>query len=651
MGAFLWVEKMPEVENVTQPTGAGSVYVGNSADPRNQIAAAIAAAANAVIAAASVAADQALVAGDKVTVEGLTAIVEAIYGQIVTGFKTQVSGYKTYADLVAALALLDINGDPVIKSDTLHRITNDPDPLKNWLYQWDGVTLTKSSRDDLAALSIEVANRSALIKNLGTDFDFVGSDDFLQGRIGEGLLYIQNLFTAKNEGGDSFDLIGSDYFRFARVSPTMSEFAGLKVIDDGSGGLRVVGSDHFVIVDFNDLTPQPEPVPEVISVTQPLFNSPLVTFSGQPVFVDVASLVGQRSLVNRTRNLLATISDQSGKGFEQSRETLRFLSSEYSSGGFLTLCDTANNTNTICRVPLVLRTAPVGLTGQANKNVLMIGDSITNRGIASLTKSYLSGYGYNTTFVGTLKTALDSQSSTQTGGEYAEAREGHETGDYTYRYTDRVQIVSVGGEETYLSLGLTDKTAAREFNPFLRAATGDDSPSIVRNGYVFDCAFYQSRFAATSQPVPTPDVVLIMLGTNNSRDRDGSALATEYAEDMAQMINSAKAAWPSAKIIVGMHNTSSTLDRETAWETEYAPMLRALINLRNTISGLIVAPIHALTPSEIGFSITTGSATTDSVTGALIGGLADDIHPQLSGRYNLAHVLASYTAAAIQNLI
>ena len=50
--------------------------------------------------------------------------------------------YLTYAELEAAKTTLPTN--------SFARVTNDPDPVNNWLWQWDGTTLTKSDRDDLA---------------------------------------------------------------------------------------------------------------------------------------------------------------------------------------------------------------------------------------------------------------------------------------------------------------------------------------------------------------------------------------------------------------------------------------------------------------------------------------------------------------------
>ncbi|MFZ3193898.1 MAG: hypothetical protein WA154_11925, partial [Moraxellaceae bacterium] len=61
--------------------------------------------------------------------------------------------YLTYAALDAAKATLPAN--------SFARVTNDPTPENNWLWQWDGTTLTKSDRDDLAQALAAVADEVA----------------------------------------------------------------------------------------------------------------------------------------------------------------------------------------------------------------------------------------------------------------------------------------------------------------------------------------------------------------------------------------------------------------------------------------------------------------------------------------------------------
>lgn len=68
--------------------------------------------------------------------------------------------YLTYAALDAAKATLPTN--------SFARVTNDPTAANNWLWQWNGTTLTKSARDDLAQANASIALKPNLnlFKNL-----------------------------------------------------------------------------------------------------------------------------------------------------------------------------------------------------------------------------------------------------------------------------------------------------------------------------------------------------------------------------------------------------------------------------------------------------------------------------------------------------
>ena len=66
--------------------------------------------------------------------------------------------YLTYAALDADKATLPTN--------SFARVTNDPNPANNWLWQWNGTVLTKSDRDDLAVALAGDAALLALINSL-----------------------------------------------------------------------------------------------------------------------------------------------------------------------------------------------------------------------------------------------------------------------------------------------------------------------------------------------------------------------------------------------------------------------------------------------------------------------------------------------------
>ena len=60
----------------------------------------------------------------------------------ITPLQGATRAYLTYAELDADKATLPAN--------SFARVTNDPTPANNWLWQWNGTVLTKSERDDLA---------------------------------------------------------------------------------------------------------------------------------------------------------------------------------------------------------------------------------------------------------------------------------------------------------------------------------------------------------------------------------------------------------------------------------------------------------------------------------------------------------------------
>ena len=271
--------------------------------------------------------------------------------------------------------------------------------------------------------------------------------------------------------------------------------------------------------------------------------------------------------------------------------------------------------------------------------VLILGDSIANRQGGTLLKLYLQALGINPVFIGTMK---GSSSATPTGNALGEAREGWKTGDYTNASTDRALIIAPGDELAYLAMSKADQ---RDRNPFARAATGSDSRSIVRNGYVFDPAFYQSRFN-----LDTPEIVLHMMGTNNAR---ASSLAEIYDQVLSgdTLIHSQiRAAWPSAKIIRTLPGTAYDSARNKVWEESYLPMIRGMEKsaANRADSKVIIAPVWAMMNPECGYEFTAGTIGDD---GFYTSGWSDPIHPYGSSRAQLYRALTPYVAAAALNLI
>ncbi|WP_167334501.1 SGNH/GDSL hydrolase family protein [Pseudomonas cremoricolorata] len=290
-------------------------------------------------------------------------------------------------------------------------------------------------------------------------------------------------------------------------------------------------------------------------------------------------------------------------------------------------------------MPLTLVNVPVQAQPTPIK-VLVIGDSIGNRQGATLTKQYLEAQGFSVTLVGTMPgSALPNDPNNASGG-LGEAREGWETGDYTYAQTDMANIVAPGGEAAYLS---GSKAYKYSRNPFLRAATESDNPAIVRNGCVFDPAFYQSRFG-----LQAPDVVVNLLGTNDASHRTDATVYAEVFANDTLMHSQIAAAWPDAKIIRSVPGTSFDTTRNALWSTRYAPVIRAIKDAAAGNAAVIVAPVWAMTDPESGYPISASAPGTD---GFVSGNFSDPTHPQGSSRHSLFASLAPFIAGAALDLI
>lgn len=385
-----------------------------------------------------------------------------------------------------------------------------------------------------------------------------------------------------------------------------------------------------------------EEVPDVVNkvtISEPLFVKNLCVFPNEPVTVDIPSLIKERALQYQTRQVTATLAGAYNTellaNLASSSHCITIQANTLPTNCYLTLRD-AHQVGQV-RIPVKISTP----TSTKTAKVLMIGDSITNRGLADMCHKILADRGHTITFLGTMKGAsLSAATASDETGKLGEAREGWETGDYTFAVNDRARAVPVGEEAVYLA---SNKDTQWSQNPFLRAAVVGDSPDIVKNGYVFDPAFYQTRFS-----LDTPDIIVIQLGTNDIRDRDQPQLVQGWVSNTTLMINQIKAAWPSVKIVLSIPNTANDTTRNSIWANEYHPLIRAMLAMQS-MPNVSVCPSWALMTSESGFLMTTSAgaarvSTEDPITGALIGEYADPIHPSYTPKYQMAHAISAYIA-------
>ena len=617
--------------------------------------------------------------------------------------------YLTYAALDAAKASLPAN--------SFARVTNDPTPANNWLWQWDGTVLTKSDRDDLAvalaAVAVEVVNRTALIK-VGDDalvdkYGFVIADLVAQGlrlflpliseqldvKNGAGGLLASFSSTFSNFSGLSITNAGNDIYikdgsgfviasldqNGLRLFGQTVDFGGLKVTNDGGqfdikdgagftlasflsnalaiylsridfGAMSIIEDANSLILQdkagfnfdlfallsdlANNDTPD-TPDADYPDVTKPLFSQTLVAWADDTVTIDVPCLLDDRVLQRTQQNVIASLSSQTKPYAVVSDDVItipRF--SDVGTSAYLTMRD-KRVANTRTRLLVDCIAVP-----DATESVVvhMIGDSIGNRGGGALLKEYLLAHGYTSTYVGTLiGTSRDAASTTAIDGELGECREGWATSDFTYAVTTRTPV-SAGGEAAYLALSKSSKGG---WCPYIRAATGGDSAGVIRNGYVFDFAFYLSRFS-----LATPQVVTIGLGTNDIMLLNNPTLATAFYDNMTIMISQIRAAVPNVPIIIYIPATPHEAEREQLWTDEYTVVIRELQKLATDLN-VILAPTWALTTIENGYAMSVQN--TDVVSGAETGGFADRVHPTNTPRYQLYNALSAYVAAARSNLI
>lgn len=467
---------------------------------------------------------------------------------------------------------------------------------------------------------------------------FIDDLGFAWGSINSDGFDLPGLATLKTQVTDTTTMQDADGFMIFEDGPNRSSFGPLSMCEVPGATFYVTDELGFVWVDLLNVgqgggSVTPEPVPSTI----PIISGTICGVQNVPTSLYVRNILPKRSDTNLIRG---TITSRTKPEMLTSSDELRFFTEAMGPQAYLYL---RSEQTTALRTRLILNCATAPNPGTGSGGILTLGDSISNRQGGMLHKQYLNEWGYTPSFIGTLNGSTQHDNSEDANGELGEAREGWETGDFTYSVTNRVSIVPPGGEAAYLA---SPKMTKWPINPFLRAATVTDSGTIVRNGMVFDPAFYQTRFG-----LATPKVVNIALGTNNVRDQTETSIYDNMYSDLTLIVTQCRAAWPSAKIVLSCPGAPRDPIRDQMWETKYVPMLRAMLQVRNDINhaNVIVFPVWAHVTQEAGYTIT--SPSTDPLTGAVTGGWGDAIHPRESTRMQLHQAYAKMLACALANLI
>lgn len=442
---------------------------------------------------------------------------------------------------------------------------------------------------------------------------------------------------------------------------TITTKDGTTSIEDGEGGLILYADGNRILLGGLEIEPTANPGILVVDAEDAILNdlcevalhaveaetaSPLddgllfapviVTAGGQDAHIYPQNLLPRRELA---QDIVATVSSTT-TAMAATGTPLTISCQTFGPSAVLNVRSRSNASDRRF-MPLTLKHVPIQ-SPQVPVTILFIGDSIGNRQGGFLLKQNLAALGIDATFIGTLEGSADASNNNATDGELGECREGWETGDFTHAITDRVKVIVPGEEDAYRRLGKLERWP---INPFLRVATAEDDPGIVRSGLVFDAAFYQTRFGLS-----TPDIVIQALGTNDVRDRSDATIYDHvYAND--HIINGQiRKAWPNAKIIRTLPGTAFNDTRNTLWTNRYAPLIRAMQQCAADRADpkTIIAPLWAMTNPDAAYAYKAVGAAND---GFISGDWSDAVHPIGANRQALYHAMAPFLAAAALNLI
>ncbi|CAI3117882.1 hypothetical protein MWMV1_MWMV1_02320 [Acinetobacter baumannii] len=406
--------------------------------------------------------------------------------------------------------------------------------------------------------------------------------------------------------------------------------------------LVFIGEDSFTLV------PLPEEPPEtqnssgsnaLIDLSNPTLNSLIVGWADKPYQLYVPQLFNDRVLIGNQKSVKASFIS---KTLPYSKQSNELLDIDLSKVGPTAQIMFRNDSEYTKRTLIDLNIKSI-TSGTANPKILMIGDSITWNGATNIAHDALVEHGYAPTFIGTLD-KYSTEPPISINDYLHEGHSGWETGDFTNYINDRSQPVAVGDEAKYLA-AQAPYQLKNDFNPFIRAATGSDDPTLVRNGYIFDAVFYRDRFGFANDV----DCIYIATGTNDLRDRTDSTLIPIYESEMKIMIDSLKIAFPNAAIVLCVPNTSNTAGRNNLWN-KYYRLLRSAMNIAKTRNAerIYFAPVHAMTCPEVGYL---HDGATDSISGAVTGSFTDEIHPYYASRIQTWYQASAYAAAAKNGVI
>jgi lysophospholipase L1-like esterase len=292
-------------------------------------------------------------------------------------------------------------------------------------------------------------------------------------------------------------------------------------------------------------------------------------------------------------------------------------------------------------------------------NMLVMGDSLTEGGMATAFKTNLEAQGATITPVGTYFSSLTNN------------LRGEGRGYWTYRSFVGKDNYSVGiGAHTRSSGGKTDTTKFE--NPFLKLAdatdkanhptwcfrfTGvdrelsyQDDADKTGNFYIFDFAWYLAQHS-----VANPDFITIALSTNDinlDRTEYSQAERLQFARLALEiMVTQIKAALPDVVIgIIPAPAWSSTATGDPRWADETAAWVENCMTdvatLQGTYTDLYIVPVWPFMNEDCAYAY--ASATDlSAINNTQKKTITDWVHFDATGRLQYAEVVGNWAACVV----
>lgn len=282
-------------------------------------------------------------------------------------------------------------------------------------------------------------------------------------------------------------------------------------------------------------------------------------------------------------------------------------------------------------------------------NLILIGDSLTNRTQPKKVKDCLATIGVNATMWGTMN---------NNGGESGEGREGWEYENYIGRDNTRGNAGSVIALQTNFG----KNTSNLNLNPFLKLATEEDKQNHPNwcfrntgserelsyeedtdktgNFYIFDFRHYLD-----SNDFPDPDVVTIGLSTNDIW-QNGASGVDHSIEALEIMIHQIKSALPNVKIGVLTPAWGSNSTGNSYWQGYTTNWIERKMHLLRTLSLPNVHPvgIWCHMSREHSFPCEGNKAYANEYSLCSHGNMTDYVHYSTEGEWSYANANSQFIA-------